>query len=191
MFVPPRDFDSPSSVAWPAPLRRFGRRAGLGSGQPSPGKSASDEAILPPSGSAVRRRRDSPGAARSAHRFCRARGNADTRMPSRPSYCRPRPSPDGDHALPGRHCMPLARGANFSEILLERYNHPPSRRSRIIPDQLKMTNSPPTCKIAIFRRPSAAAETADTQSEQFRARRVTSIDGISPTSPCRPDRQTP
>ena len=89
MFVPPRDFDSPSSVARPAPLGRFGRRAGLGSGRPSPGKSANDQAILPPSGSAVRRRHDSSGGARSAHRFCQARATAETRTPSRPFYCRP------------------------------------------------------------------------------------------------------
>ena len=67
MFVPPRDFNSRSSVVRPAPLGRFGRRTGLGSGRPSPGKSANDQAILPPSGSAVRRRRDSSGGARSAH----------------------------------------------------------------------------------------------------------------------------
>jgi hypothetical protein len=47
--------------------------------------------------------------ARSAHGFSQARGNADARVPSRPSYCRPRPSPDGDHAPPGeRQFMPLA-----------------------------------------------------------------------------------
>jgi hypothetical protein len=84
--------------------------------------------------------------------------------------------------------MPLAWGANFLEILAERYSHPPERKFGTVPHQLKMTNSPPTCKIAIFRRRSAAAETKDTQSEPFRERRVTSIDGVSLTSrsPTRP-----
>ena len=56
-------------------------------------------------------------------------------------------------------------------------------RSGMVPDQLKMTNSPSTCKIAIFRRRSAVGETADTQSERFLAGLVTTIGGIGPTSP--------
>src|ERR1700691_1252252 len=71
-----------------------------------------------------------------------------------------------------RQCMPVAWGANFLEILAERYSHPPERKSGTVPHQLKMTNSPPTCKIAIFRGRSAAPETKDTQSEPFRDRRV-------------------
>ena len=49
-------------------LRRFAWRAGLGSGQPSLDKSANDQAILPPTGSTVRRRREGASVARS----CRA-----------------------------------------------------------------------------------------------------------------------
>ena len=117
------------------------------------------------------------------------------------------PAPRGRHAEPSillspaavsrwrpcvtraRQCMPLAWSANILEILAKRYSHPPERKSGTVPHQLKMTNSPPTCKIAIFRRRSAAAETKDTQSDPFRERRVTSIDGVNLTLPSltRPD----
>jgi hypothetical protein len=132
-------------------LRRFAWRVGLGSGQPSLGKSANDQAILPPSGSTVRRRRES--AARSCQALypvvaCGRQPTATMRDPCKAMHA-------------------VGVGANSLEILAERYSHPPERKSGTGPHQLKMTNSPPTCKIAIFRRRSAAAETKDTQSEPF------------------------
>jgi hypothetical protein len=83
-------------------------------------------------------------------------------------YCRPGPS-SADAPTPPRtlqettsnlshqttrcllqgNCILLTQAAKFSEILLERYSHPPREGTGIAPDQLKMTNSPPICKIAI------------------------------------------
>jgi hypothetical protein len=134
-------------------LRRFAWRANLGSGQPSLDKSANDQAILPPSGSTVRRWREGASAARSCRALypvvaCGRQPTATIRDPCKAMHA-------------------VGVGANSLEILAERYSHPPERKSGTVPHQLKMTNSPPTCKIAIFRRRSAAAETKDTQSERF------------------------
>src|SRR5271156_353334 len=70
-----------------------------------------------------------------------------------PGHCRrrrPNPRHQTTRCLVQGNCMLLTQAANFSEILLERYSHPPREGTGIAPDQLKMINSPPICKIAIL-----------------------------------------
>ena len=166
-------------------LRRFAWRAGLGSGQPTLDKSRMiKRSFLPP----VQPFADGVKVPAPRGRPMVSVGLSETSIPiCRALYpvvaCGRQPTAAMRDPCKAMHAVGVGR--EFFRDLAERYSHPPERKSGTVPHQLKMTNSPPTCKIAIFRRRSAAAETKDTQSEPWSHRSTGSASprGVRPDRP--------